>query len=75
MHPARPQGFSDSTVRPFWPNINDARPVVQRPREVILFASLILGYVTLAAVTAAVIRQETEAVKGAEEQPVRRAGW
>ena len=75
VQPGATLQFPGPVLGPFWPNINDARPVVQRPREVILFAGLILGYVTLAAVTAAVIRQKTEAVEGAEERPVRRAGW
>jgi hypothetical protein len=67
--------FPGPVLGPFWPSINGARPVTQTSREVILFAGLIIGYATLAGVTAALIRQETEAAEGEEEQPVRRAGW
>jgi hypothetical protein len=55
--------FPGPVLGPFWPNINGARPVIHRSKEVILFASLILGYATLAGTTAAVIRRETEAAE------------
>ncbi len=67
--------FPGPVLGPFWPSINAARPVTHRSKQVILFAGLILGYATLAAVTAALIRQATEAAEGEEERPARRAGW
>jgi hypothetical protein len=75
IQPGETFQFPGPVLGPFWPNFNAARPVIQRPREVILFAGLIIGYVTLAGVTAAFIRQETETAEGEEKRPVRRAGW
>jgi hypothetical protein len=67
--------FPGPVLGPFWPSIDAARPVTHRSKEVILFAGLILGYVTLAGVTAAIICQEAEAAEGEEKRPVWRAGW
>jgi len=74
VQPGATVQFPGPVLGPFWPSINDSRPVTHGPREVILFAGLILGYMTLAVVTAAVIRQETEAAEGEKDQGVRRAG-
>jgi hypothetical protein len=67
--------FPGPVLGPFWPNINAARRVTHRSKEVTLFVGLILGYATLAGVTTTVIRRETEAAEGKKERPVRRAGW
>jgi hypothetical protein len=78
VQPGTKLPFPGPVLGPFWPNFNAARPVTQTSHEVILFAALILGYATLAGVTAAIIREETEAAEGKDaegkkERPVRQA--
>ena len=64
--------FPGPVQGPFWPSINGSRPITQRSKEIFLFAGLIIGYPTLAAVAAAAIRAKTEAAEGKEVESLQR---